>query len=104
GLTPGMRIYNKTLLPKAFNYDLEPQFGLRSKALVGSASISYRHPMDEGKLYSMRYGFSGNYYSYDRGLFYKRFSPYMTFSFRNPDLRTNEKQFINIRNVNVYRD
>jgi hypoxanthine phosphoribosyltransferase len=104
GLTPGIRIYNKTLLPKAFNYDLEPQIGLRSKTLVGSASISYRQPMDEGKLYSMRYGFSGNYYSYDRGLFYKRFSPYMTFSFRNPDLRTNEKQFINIRNVNVYRD
>ena len=28
----------------------------------------------------------------------------MTFFFRNPDLRKNEKQFINIRSVNVYRD
>lgn len=104
GLSTGMRIYNKTLLPKAFNYDLEPQFGLGSKTIVGSASVSYRQQMDEENLYAMRYGFSGNYYSYDRGLFYKRFSPYMTFSFRNPDLRKNEKQFLNLRNVNVYRD
>ena len=104
GVSTGIRIYNKTLLPKALNYSLEPQIGLRSKTIVGSASVSYRQQMDEGNLYAMRYGFSGKYYSYDRGLFYKRFSPYMTFSFRNPDLRKNEKQFLNVRNVNVYRD
>ncbi|MDP2685653.1 MAG: metalloprotease [Aequorivita sp.] len=104
GLSTGLRLYNKTVLPKAVHYSLEPQFGFRSKTLVGSASISYIQPMDQGELYAMRYGFSGNYYSYDRGLFYKRFTPYITFSFRNDDLRNNEKQFINIRNVNVYQD
>ncbi len=104
GISTGLRLYNKTVLPKAVHFSLEPQFGFRSKTLVGSGSISYTQRMDQGNLYSMRYGFSGNYYSYDRGLFYKRFTPYMTFSFRNPDLRDNEKQFINLRNVNVYRD
>ncbi len=104
GISAGVRLYNKTLLPKAMNYSLEPQFAFRSKTLVGSASISYTQQMDDDNLYAMRYGFSGNYYSYDRGLFYRRFSPYMTFAFRNQDLRNNEKQFINLRNVNVYRD
>ncbi|WP_034259796.1 metalloprotease [Aequorivita capsosiphonis] len=104
GISTGLRLYNKTVLPKAIHYSLEPQFGFRSKTLVGSGSISYTQRMDEGNLYSMRYGFSGNYYSYDRGLFYKRFTPYMTFAFRSPDLRNNEKQFINLRNVNVHRD
>lgn len=104
GITAGLRLYNKTVLPKAVHYSLEPQFGFRSKTLVGSASISYTQQMDQGNLYAMRYGFSGNYYSYDRGLFYKRFTPYITFAFRNDDLRDNEKQFINIRNINVYRD
>lgn len=104
GISAGLRLYNKTVLPKAVHYSLEPQFGFRSKTLVGSASITYTQPMDQGNLYAMRYGFSGNYYSYDRGLFYRRFTPYITFAFRNKDLRDNEKQFINLRNVNVYRD
>jgi len=104
GVSAGLRLYNKTVLPKAVIYSLEPQFGFRSKTLVGSASISYTQTLDQENLYAMRYGFSGNYYSYDRGLFYKRFTPYITFAFRNEDLRDNEKQFINLRNVNVYRD
>ena len=104
GISTGLRLYNKTVLPKAVHYSLEPQFGFRSKKLVGSASVSYTQTMDQGNLYAMRYGFSGNYYSYDRGLFYKRFTPYITFAFRNDDLRDNEKQYINLRNVNVYQD
>ena len=104
GVSAGLRLYNKTVLPKAVHYSLEPQFGFRSKKLVGRASVSYTQTMDEGNLYAMRYGFSGNYYSYDRGLFYKKFTPYITFAFRNPDLRNNEKQFINLRSVNVYQD
>lgn len=104
GVSAGLRLYNKTALPKAVHYSLEPQFGFRSKTLVGRASVSYTQRIDEGKLYAMRYGFSGNYYSYDRGLFYKRFTPYITFAFRNEDLRDNEKQFINLRNINVYQD
>lgn len=104
GISAGLRLYNKTLLPKAVHYSLEPQFGFKSKTLVGSASVSYIQTVDQGNLYAMRYGFSGNYYSYDRGLFYKRFTPYITFAFRNDDLRNNEKQYINLRNVNVYRD
>ena len=104
GVTAGLRLNNKTLLPNALEYSLNPQFASRSRTLVGSASIKYTQPMEEGNLYAMRYGFSGNYYSYDRDLFYTRFSPYLTFSFRNPDLRNNKKQFINLRNVNVHRD
>lgn len=104
GISTGLRLYNKTFLPKAVHFSLEPSYGFRSKTLVGSGSISYTQRMDQENLYAMRYGFSGNYYSYDQGLFYKRFSPYITFAFRNKDLRDNEKQFINLRNVNVYRD
>lgn len=104
GVSTGIRLYNKTVLPKPVHFSFEPQYGFRSKKLVGGASVSYIQYLDEDKLYKMRYGFSGNYYSYDRGLFYKKFTPYITFSFRNDDLRDNEKQFINLRNINVYKD
>ena len=104
GVSVGMKLYNKTVLPKGIHYKLEPQYGFGSNTLIGSGSISYTQRLDQENLYSMRYGFSGSYYSYDENLFYKRFTPYMTFAFRNRDLRDNEKQFINLRNVNVSRD
>ncbi len=104
GITAGVKLYNKTILPKAIHYQLEPQFGFRSKTIIGSGSISYTQNLDEENLYAMRYGLAGSYYSYDKGLFYSRVSPYMTFAFRNEEMRDNEKQFINIRNVNVHRD
>ncbi|MFT5435820.1 MAG: hypothetical protein ACI840_000459 [Ulvibacter sp.] len=104
GVSVGMRLYNKTVLRKALVYSLEPQIGLRSKNIVGSAKISYMQNIQSSNLYAIQYGASGNYFSYDRDLFYKRFTPFLTFAFRNPDLRNNEKQYINIRNVNVQRD
>lgn len=104
GFSAGLKLYNKTILPKAFHYKLEPQYGFKSRNVVGSGSISYTRNLDKQKLYAMRYGFSGSYYSYNTDLFYKRFTPYITFAFRNKDLRDNKKQFINLRNVNVDRD
>ena len=104
GISAGVRLNNTTLLPTAIDYSLSPQFATRSRTFVGSGSIRYTQPMDEGNLYAIRYGFAGSYHSYDLDLFYTRFSPYLTFSFRNPDLRNNEKQYINLRNVNVHRD
>lgn len=105
GLTTGVKLYNKTFLNKELDYKLEPQFGFRSKTIIGSGSISYTEQFDTESLYATRIGISGNRYSYNDGLFYKRISPFMTFAFRNnDDLRDNEKQFINVRNINVFRD
>ena len=104
GVTTGLKLYNKTILPKGVHYKLEPLYGFTSKTLIGSASVQYTNQFEQGKLRSIRYGFSGNYFSYDIGLFYRRFTPFMTFSFANQDIRKNEKQFINLRNVNVSRD
>lgn len=104
GFTLGPKLYNKTLLRKALHYKLEPQYGFNSKTLVGKGSVSYRQQYEEGNLNSFRFGVVGSYFSYNTDLFYKRLSPFMTFSFRNKDLRDNEKQFINIRSVNVFRD
>lgn len=104
GLTTGLKLYNKTVLTKGLAYKLEPQFGFRSKTIIGSGSISYTQNFQTESLYAIRYGIAGSYYSYNDGLFYRRYSPYMTFAFRNKDLRDNEKEFINIRNVNVIRD
>ena len=104
GFVVGPKVYNKTVLPKGFHYKLTPQIGLKSNTIIGSGSLVYTQNFDKKSLYSMRYGFSGSYFSYDQDLFYRRYTPFMTFAFRNRDLRDNEKQFINLRSVNVIRD
>ncbi|MGB1451913.1 MAG: metalloprotease, partial [Marinirhabdus sp.] len=104
GFSLGPKLYNKTLLPKAFHYKLEPQYGVKSNTVVGSGSLSYTQLRGGNTPYAVRYGFSGNYYSYDEGLFYRRFTPFLTFAFRKNDLRNNQKQYVNLRSVNVMRD
>lgn len=107
GFTTGVKLYNKTVLTKGLNYKIEPQYGLRSNTIIGSGSISFTQQFrnQNKKHYATRYGVSGSYYSYNVDLFYKRISPYITFAFRpENDLRNNEKQFINLRAVNVFRD
>lgn len=104
GLTTGIKLYNKTVLPKQFHYKIQPQYGFTSKKIIGSAGFSYNHLFNENSPYNIRFGVSGNYFSYNTDLFYRRLTPFMTFSFRRDDLRANERQFINLRSITVQRD
>ena len=104
GLAPGIKAYNTTILTKGFRYKLEPQFGLRSRKLVGSAAISYTHNLDQGKLFSLRYGISGNTFSFAEGLFFRRISPFASIAFRPKDLRSDKRQVFTARFLSVDRD
>lgn len=105
GFTPGMRFYNKTFLTKRLLYDFKPSYGMRSKQLVGSGSISYRHDIEsKSDLYFASFSMSGNYFNYEEGLTYTRFVPNVTFGFRNPDFRSNQKAFLDFRYIIVQRE
>jgi hypothetical protein len=104
GFSPGLKMYNKTILTKGFNYRIQPQYGLRSKTLIGSASISYMHNLENSNLYQIRYGVSGNRFSYQDDLFFRRISPFVRFSFRTPDFRSDKSQGITARWISLSRD
>ncbi len=104
GLTIGPKLYNKTLLRRPLHWKIEPQYGTRSKSLIGKGSVVYTHNFEGNKPFVGRLGVSGSLFSYNEGLFYRRVTPYATLAFRNPDLRSNERQFLTLRSVNVFRD
>src|SRR5690606_5511066 len=104
GISIGPKLYNKTILNRNFNYKISPKYGLTSKTLVGSAAISNTHYYQDQTLYALSYGISGNRYSYGYDLFYRKFSPFLGFYYRNANLRDNERHRLLIRNVNVDRD
>lgn len=104
GLTTGLRFYNKTFLAKPFIYDLKPSFAFGENALVGSGTFQYRDFVEHGNMYQIDYYLYGSSFHYADGLRYSTITPSITFRFRNDDLRSNERELLNLRFVNVIRD
>ena len=107
GVSLGIKAYNKTILTKNFQYKLQPFYGLRSGNLIGNASLSYTwqfDPDENSKLFATRAGLSGSYFSFDEGLFYRDFTPFLTFAFRPQDLRSNARSTLNFRAILIDRD
>ncbi|WGD34230.1 metalloprotease [Olleya sp. YS] len=105
GLSPGLKLYNKTLLSKRFLYKVSPKFGFKSKQIVGSASLVYNARPENSDNFRTRYGLSGNYYNYAPNLTYSSFTPFIDFNFRNhKDLRDNKRKYLSFRYVNINRE
>ena len=105
GLSPGIKLYNKTLLSKRFLYNLSPKYGFKSKQVVGSASLIYNARPEDSDNYRTKYGLSGNYYNYAPNLTYTSFTPFIDFNFRDhKNLRDNKRKFLSFRYININRE
>ncbi len=104
GLTLGMRAYNTTVLRKLFKYKVEPSYGFKSKSLTGSAALSKTHYFNNN-LFAINYGVVGSYTSYAEDLFVRQIKPSVTLFFRrNDDLRSNKRQTLKFRYLDIKRD
>lgn len=104
GIALGTKLYNTSLLPKDFSYDIGPKYGLRSGSVVGSIGFDYTQNFKEQELFKIRYGATGSRYSYNTDLFYNKFSAFMQMTYRPTDLRSNKRHFLTLRTVNVVQD
>ncbi|PNQ72734.1 metalloprotease [Hanstruepera neustonica] len=106
GIVLGVKAYNKTILRKAFNYKIAPQYGLKSKSLTGNVSLDYSQFIDNSdKLFLIRYGVGASYESYADNLFVRKFTPGMKFYFRdNTNLRSNKRNSLSLRYIDINRD
>jgi len=105
GLTLGLKMYNRTVLRKPFDYRIQPRYALTSKSLTGSATVSYNSYYENQNLFRIKYDIGASYASYAEDLFVRRITPSMTLSFRNDDdFRSNKFSFINLRYLDITRD
>lgn len=106
GIVLGVKAYNKTVLKKAFNYKIAPQYGLKSKSLTGGVSLEYNQYIDNSdNLFLIRYGAGASYESYADNLFVTKFTPGIQFQFRdNNNLRSNKRNYLSLRYVGINRD
>jgi hypothetical protein len=104
GFYTGPKLYNTSLLPKQFSYDLSPKYGLVSNALIGSASLDYTFLFKDDEVFSIRTGLGGSRFSYDQDLFFNTYTAYTSFFYRPKNLRNNIRQALTIRTSSVNRD
>ena len=105
GLSPGLKLYNKTLLSKNFLYKFSPKYAIKSKQIVGSASLSYTDRRENKTNHYIKYGVSGEYYNYAPNLSYTSFTPFVNFRFRDyKNLRNNKSSSLNFRYVSIDRE
>lgn len=104
GLTPGIRLYNKTVLERPFNYDFSPSYGLKGKKFVGYGRFNYRQYHNNKSFYVTNYNIGASSYQYAENARYTTLTPSFTMGWRPDDLRSNKRNFFNLRYVQVHRD
>jgi hypothetical protein len=103
GLTPGIRLTNKTLLQRPFLFDLAPQYALRENSLVGYGRLNYRHYHGKSGFYVTNYSIRGSSFHFQTNSRYSTITPSVSFGWRPDDLIPNVRSSLLFRYVNVFR-
>nr|WP_299385388.1 metalloprotease [Allomuricauda sp.] len=103
GITPGLRIYNKTFLERPFQYDIAPTYSFLEKTVVGKASLRYRKYHGKSGLFVSNYTFSGSTSHFQVNSRYTTLTPAVAFGWRPENLMSNRRQTLLLRYRSVFR-
>lgn len=104
GLSPGIRLHNKTILDKPFTFDINPIYSPNTQKLTGTYTLGINHYNRDSRIYNIRYGLSGSYYHYAPDAAYLKINPSVNFNIRNNDFRDNRKQGFSLRYNIVHKE
>jgi hypothetical protein len=92
GITPGLRLHNKTILNRPFSYDVNPMYSFKTTAVKGHMSLTYNQLLRESQLYYIRYALNSSLFNYAPDASYFKVNPNITFNIRDRDFRSNHRQ------------
>lgn len=104
GALISMTFKNKTLLDNPFNYSVSPSYSSATNSMTGSMRFSYNKQIRDSKLYNIGYGIGASYFHYIQDATYLKVTPYLSFNFRDLDLRSNKRQNLTFRTVYVSKE
>src|SRR5690606_5026916 len=104
GLTPGIRLYNKTFLERPFNFDITPTYSFLERTLVGKASFSYRKYHNKTGLFYTDYYFSGSTSHFQKDSRVTTLTPAVSLGWRPDNPLSNRRQYLMFRYRSVLRD
>lgn len=104
GISPGLRLHNKTILNKPFNFDVNPIYSPKTESLTGHFSFHVNQFNRDNNWFNTTYSLSGTYLHYAEDAAYFKFNPLVLFQIRDDDFRSNRKQAVLFRQVMVNLD
>ncbi len=104
GLSPGLRLHNRTILEKPFVFDLNPAYSTKSNNFSGGGAISINQNYRNSRLFNVKYSLSGSYFHYAPDAVYTKITPTVEMRIREPYFRDNRKQAIIIRQIMVNKE
>ena len=104
GIILGIGIQNQAFINKNLEYKLKPTFSTQSKSLTGGFNVSYSIFPENTNIYQTRFGVSGSNYHYLKGLNYNVFSPYVSVSFKQKNLRAIGTNQISVRFLGINKE
>ncbi|WP_410548928.1 metalloprotease [Allomuricauda sp. F6463D] len=104
GVTPGLRLYNKTFLERPFQYDISPTYSFLEHTMVGKASFRYRKYHKKTGLFVSNYSFSASTSHFQENSRFTTLTPAVSFGWRPNDLLSNRRQYLLLRYRSVFRN
>ncbi|WP_409024819.1 aminopeptidase [Flavobacterium sp.] len=104
GISPGIRLHNKTILDKPFNFEINPAYSTTTKTVSGFANFAVNQNNRNSKLFTIRYSLSGSFFHYAQEASYLKINPMAQLRIREANFRDNRKQLIIMRQVLVNRE
>lgn len=103
GLTPGIRLTNKTLIEKPFLFDFAPSYAMKEKSFVGYGRFNFRKFHAKSGLYVTNYSIRGSTFHFQQNSRYSTLTPSVAVGWRPSNLISNKQQSLFLRHVNVFR-
>lgn len=104
GLTPGIRVNNKSLLERPFIYDLAPTYSFLERTFVGGGGLTYRQYHGKSGHYVSTYRLVGRTSHFEVNSRFTTITPSVTLGWRPEDLISNERHFLTGRFRSVFRN
>ena len=104
GITPGVRLYNKTFLERPFQYDISPTYSFLERTLVGKVGLRYRKYHQKTGLFMSNYSFTGSTSHFQKNSRVSTLTPAVSFAWRPNDLLSNRRQYLLFRYRSVFRN
>ncbi len=103
GITPGLRLTNKSLLQRPFVFDFSPSIGFLERSLVGFGRFSYTDYHEKSGHFVTNYTLRGSTFHFQTNSRFATVTPSISFGWRPDNLISNKRQALSFRWVNVFR-
>ncbi len=104
GLILGLKLHNKPLIKRNFEFKVAPYYATKSKSVIGQFSLLYNQFFEKTKIYKIAYGIAGSTLDYAPNLSYKSFIPYINIIFKRKTLRDATTESLRAKLVHIDKE